>query len=56
MRFIDSPRQPAKWNRRYELALIGAGDESSNYAYVLRVIAFLLIVAAIVDRNLAGRT
>jgi hypothetical protein len=41
---------------QFAIALIGAADERGNYAYVLRVIAFLLIVAAIVDKNLVGRS
>jgi uncharacterized protein DUF5985 len=40
---------------QFAIALIGAADERGNYAYLLRVIAFLLIVAAIVDKNLAGK-
>jgi hypothetical protein len=36
--------------------LIGAGDERGNYAYVLRILGFLLILFAILDKNTAGRT
>jgi hypothetical protein len=32
-----------------------AGDERTVYAYALRVIGFVLILAAIVDKNLARR-
>jgi Family of unknown function (DUF5985) len=32
---------------------LGAADERVGYAYVLRVIGFVLILAAIVDKNLA---
>lgn len=31
---------------------IGVGDERSNYAYILRVLGYLLILAGIVDKNL----
>ena len=34
---------------------VGVGDERYNYAYILRVLGFILILAAIVDKNLAGR-
>ena len=34
---------------------LGVGDERHNYAYVLRVLGFILILAAIVDKNLFGR-
>jgi hypothetical protein len=34
---------------------IGAGDENVAYAYVLRVLGFILILAAIVDKNLSTR-
>ncbi len=34
---------------------IGAGDESVVYAYLLRVLGFVLILAAIVDKNLSMR-
>jgi L-asparagine transporter-like permease len=40
---------------QFAVELIGASDERGSYAYVLRVIAFLLIAAAIVDKNLARR-
>ena len=33
----------------------GQGDERYNYAYVLRVLGFILILVAIVDKNLFGR-
>jgi hypothetical protein len=32
--------------------LIGAADERGNYAYALRVLGFVLILVAIVDKNL----
>ena len=35
--------------------VLGVGDERYNYAYVLRVLGFILILAAIVDKNLHGR-
>ena len=34
---------------------LGVGDERYNYAYVLRVLGFILILAAIVDKNLFSR-
>jgi hypothetical protein len=34
---------------------VGAGDENVVYAYVLRVLGFVLILAAIVDKNLSAR-
>jgi hypothetical protein len=34
-------------------ALIEAGDERTPYVYALRVLGFLLILAAIVDKNIA---
>ena len=34
---------------------LGAADERAGYTYLLRVMAFLLILAAIIDKNLSGR-
>ena len=34
---------------------IGGADERAGYTYLLRVVAFLLILAAIIDKNLSGR-
>jgi hypothetical protein len=34
---------------------LGAGDENVVYAYLLRVLGFILILAAIVDKNLSTR-
>jgi len=34
---------------------IGAADERVSYTYLLRVLGFVLILAAIVDKNMAGR-
>ena len=34
---------------------LGVGDERYNYAYVLRVLGFVLILVAIVDKNFTGR-
>ena len=34
---------------------IGAGDEKVVFAYLLRVLGFVLILAAIVDKNLSTR-
>ena len=34
---------------------IGAGDENVVFAYLLRVLGFVLILAAIVDKNLSTR-
>jgi hypothetical protein len=33
--------------------VVGAADERAGYAYVLRVLGFLLILAAIIDKNTA---
>jgi hypothetical protein len=33
------------------LFALGAADERGNYAYLLRVLGFILILAAIVDKN-----
>ena len=35
--------------------LLEAGDERTPFVYLLRVLAFVLIMLAIVDKNLAGR-
>ena len=34
---------------------IGAADERVGYTYLLRVLAFVLILAAIIDKNLSGK-
>ena len=34
---------------------LGAADERAGYAYLLRVIGFVLILAAIVDKNVSRR-
>ena len=34
---------------------LGVGDERYNYAYVLRVLGFILILLAILDKNFHGR-
>jgi hypothetical protein len=34
---------------------IGANDERGNYAYILRVLGFMLILYAIVDKNTFAR-
>ena len=34
---------------------MGVDDERYNYAYILRVFGFILILLAIVDKNLFGR-
>ena len=34
---------------------LGAGDERGNYAYILRVLGFVLILVAIIDKNLFAR-
>ena len=34
---------------------MGAGDENVAYAYLLRVLGFMLILAAIVDKNISTR-
>jgi hypothetical protein len=35
---------------------LGAADERVGYTYLLRVIGFVLILAAIVDKNVSRRT
>jgi hypothetical protein len=35
--------------------VLEAGDERTPFVYTLRVLAFVLIMLAIVDKNLAGR-
>jgi hypothetical protein len=34
---------------------LGVTDERSNYAYILRVLGFVLILLAIIDKNLGSR-
>ena len=34
---------------------LGINDERGNYAYVLRVLGFVLILLAIIDKNFSGR-
>lgn len=34
--------------------LLGAADERTGYFYILRIVGFLLILAAIISKNLAG--
>jgi hypothetical protein len=36
-------------------ALLGDGDELTPYTYVLRVLGFVLILYAIVDKNISSR-
>jgi hypothetical protein len=36
-------------------AWLGAGDERVGYTYLLRVFGFVLILSAIIDKNLAAR-
>ena len=36
-------------------AFLGAGDELTPYTYVLRVLGFVLILCAIVDKNVSIR-
>lgn len=37
------------------VALLGTGDERTPYTYALRVLGFVLILFAIVDKNLSAR-
>lgn len=37
-------------------AFLGAGDELTPYTYVLRVLGFVLILFAIVDKNVSTRS
>lgn len=34
---------------------IGAADERAGYTYLLRVVAFVLILAAIIDKNFGSK-
>jgi hypothetical protein len=36
-------------------AWLGAGDERVGYTYLLRVFGFVVILSAIIDKNLAAR-
>jgi hypothetical protein len=36
-------------------AILGAGDERTPYTYALRVLGFVLILVAIVDKNVSAR-
>jgi alpha-D-ribose 1-methylphosphonate 5-triphosphate synthase subunit PhnI len=36
-------------------AFLGAGDELAPFTYILRVLGFVLILFAIVDKNLSNR-
>jgi hypothetical protein len=36
------------------VSALGAGDERSHYVYILRVLGFVLILVAIVDKNFSG--
>ena len=38
------------------VTLLGAADERTGYAYVLRVVGFLLILMAIVRKNMTRRS
>ena len=35
-------------------ALLGAGDELTPYAYLLRVLGFMLILYAVIDKNVTS--
>ena len=35
-------------------AVLGAGDELTPYTYILRVLAFVLILLAIIDKNVSN--
>lgn len=37
------------------VSVLGAADERSSYAYILRVLGFILILIAIVDKNIGRR-
>jgi Na+/melibiose symporter-like transporter len=39
---------------RLVLALLEEGDEARTWVYLLRLVAFVLIVVAVVDKNRAG--
>ena len=40
---------------QFAALLLGAADERIGYTYLLRVLAFVLILAAIVDKNMTAR-
>jgi 1-deoxy-D-xylulose 5-phosphate reductoisomerase len=40
---------------QWMLFVLGAADERGDYAYLLRVIGFVLILAAIIDKNLSAK-
>jgi hypothetical protein len=37
------------------LFALGTADERGNYAYILRVLAFILILVAIIEKNVSRR-
>ena len=37
------------------LFALGSADERGNYAYILRVLAFILILLAIIEKNVSHR-
>jgi len=41
---------------QFVVFLLGATDERTLYAYILRVIGFVLILSAIVDKNVSPRS
>ena len=38
------------------VSVLGSVDERTSYAYILRVLGFVLILVAIVDKNATGRS
>ena len=40
---------------QFAIFMIGATDERGNYAYILRVLGFVLILVAIVEKNTLAR-
>ena len=41
---------------RLLLSLLDPANEARTYVYAMRFVAFVLIIAAIVDKNIAGRS
>jgi hypothetical protein len=41
---------------QFLVSLLGAGSENATYAYVLRVLGYLLILGAIVGKNRSARS
>ena len=40
---------------RVLLTFLGEGDEARTFVYIVRLISFLLIIAAVIDKNRPGK-